>query len=141
VVNYVDNIRIQANNANFSANPPEVTTKQASTSTLQLDAGASLAGRDYVIFTGVTGTWPGFTKGGHHVPLNIDPWTMTAFTLYSLPAFDNFMGTLDGNGQATATFNTLMPLPDAVGLVMYFAYLVYKPVDLASHHVYVLFLP
>jgi hypothetical protein len=141
VENFIDNIKVLAQGANFIGNPIEISTKQAGSSQLILQAGASFAGRDYVILSGVTGTWPGVDLKGHHLPLNLDTWTMTAFTLINTPALDKFMGKLDGNGQATATFQTFSALPEATGLVMYFAYLVFKPVDLTSHHVYVLFTP
>ena len=44
-------------------------------------------------------------------------------------ALQYFHSVLDGSGTATATLNTGGPLPPStVGLVMYFAYLLYYPV-------------
>lgn len=147
VQNYVDNIRLVPQNPNFSCSPRHISAAAGGSSTFTLDAGATYAGKDYVIFSGVTGTYPGFTLNGIDVPLNLDAWTWTAFSLINTPIMQNFMATLDGNGQATATFLAPGPLPpETVGLAMYFDYILLAnpgstPAIFASHPLYVLFIP
>jgi hypothetical protein len=95
----------------------------------------------------VTGTHPGFTLNGIDVPLNPDPWTWAAFSLINTPIMKDFMGTLDGNGQAKATFMAAGPLPiNAIGLVLYFDYLILEypqapPAVFASNPIYILIIP
>ena len=147
IKNYVDNIRFAPQTPNFSCSPRHLSASTGGSSTFTLDAGPAYAGKDYVIFSGVTGTYPGFTWSGVHVPLNLDTWTWTAFSLINTAVMQNFMAALDANGQATAVFAALAPLPpEAVGLALYFDYVVLKnpgspPVVFASHPLYVLFIP
>jgi hypothetical protein len=63
------------------------------------------------------------------LPLVWDPFTDLIIGMANSPALQGFRSVLDGNGTATATLNTGGPLPPStVGLVMYFAYLLYYPV-------------
>ena len=115
--------------------------------TFTLDAGVGNAGKGFLIFSGVTGSYPGFTMKGVSVPLNLDAWTWTAFSLINSSIMQNFMGAFDGAGQATAIFVAPGPLPpEAIGLPMYFDYLVLKkPGQLspiaASVPIFVFFIP
>ena len=62
------------------------------------------------------------------VPLNWDLLTNLILTNIGIPAFQNFLGTLDAGGTATATLNTFGPLdPGLVGISLYFAYFMKPP--------------
>lgn len=81
------------------------------------------AGKNYIMVGSVSGTEPGtpLPGGKATLPLNWDVFTNIIIQLINTPIFSDFMGTLDGNGTATATFN----FPGASGtsgLFMYFAY-------------------
>jgi hypothetical protein len=56
------------------------------------------------------------------------------------PIFQNFMGSLDGTGSATATLN-LPPVPGAAGLTMHYAYALNNPWDFVSNPVAVEIVP
>lgn len=79
----------------------------------------------YCILCGVTGTLPGASlPNGLNIPLNFDAFTAFAVGLLNTPLFQNFYGTLDKSGVASATLSTqgLIPLdPSLVGLKLYFA--------------------
>jgi hypothetical protein len=99
-----------------------------------LDAGPAKAGRNYVLLGSVSGQSPGTPlPGGYAVlPLNWDILTDVMFELINGPAFQNFLGTLDGNGMATATLNA-PPLPGFANVALYFAFCINNPFDYASN--------
>ncbi|HET6201684.1 MAG TPA: LamG-like jellyroll fold domain-containing protein [Planctomycetota bacterium] len=108
------------------------------------------AGKVYLVGSSVSGTFPGIPLPGTSlvVPLNHDPWMDLALGTVNSPLFANFFGTLDGQGQATASFNAAPgPLPTAaIGLEASFAYVVIDPPPvpafaLASNAVTVTVLP
>lgn len=91
----------------------------------RLLAGATQANKQYLIMGNVFGPcFPGIPLPGWAVlPMSWDPFTSMALGLVNTPIFQNFMGQLDANGEASATFDTLGPLPLGVaGIAMYFAY-------------------
>jgi parallel beta-helix repeat protein len=56
--------------------------------------------------------------------------------LFNTPLFKNFVGLLDGHGQASAEFNSFGPLPsDMAGRTLYFAYALKSPWDFISNPV------
>ncbi|MFT5286644.1 MAG: hypothetical protein ACI8TQ_002814, partial [Planctomycetota bacterium] len=72
----------------------------------QLDAGASRAGHTYWIFGSATGTTPGLDFGPVNLPLNFDGYFNLTLTQPSFGSvFVDYLGTLDGNGRASASFN------------------------------------
>ena len=100
-----------------------------------LDADVANAGRNYIIMASLSGTTPGFMlPGGQAVmPLNWDLVTEFVLGAANTPAFVGFLGTLDANGQATATLNTYGPLPlSLIGQELYFAAACDKPWDYVS---------
>ena len=119
----------------------EADTEQISEATggvvnFDLDAGASHAGRIYVIFGGVTGSTPGTTlPGGVNLPVNWDVFTNIVLALVNTAPFSGFLGQLDTNGQATAKFDTLGPIPGTAGAAFTFAFALNKPWDFASNAV------
>ena len=109
---------------------------------IYLDAGLANAGRTYMIAGSVTGTEPGMDfPGGAHLPLNWDFFSTVVLSLINTPTFDNFMGTLGNTGQAKATFDTLGPVPQAVGVIVNFAYVLDSPINYASNGGYVEIVP
>jgi hypothetical protein len=110
-----------------------------------MDAGAANAGRSYLVLGSLSGTSPGFTlPGGLNMPINWDSFTNVALSMLGSPAFQNFMGSLDGTGQAVATFDTLGAVdPNLIGQTMSFAFLLGYPPgwDFASNPVGLTFEP
>ena len=68
--------------------------------------------RNYLVLSGVTGTVPGtlLPKGLATLPLNWDVFTDIVLGMVNTPAFDAFMGKLDGQGNAG--FETGVPFLD-----------------------------
>jgi hypothetical protein len=147
VQNFVDNLCVKPQNANFATDLLHISCSTGGLCNFTLDAGPTFPNQSYVIFSGVTGSYPGFTLNDIDVPLNLDVWTFTAFGLINTPIMMNFMAALDGSGQGSATFFAPGSLPpEAVGLPMYFAYILLQspggtPAVFASHPMYILFVP
>lgn len=112
------------------------------TITFSLDAGTTHRMRTYAVLCSATGTSPGTLLPGGLVtlPLNWDPLTDLVLSLANTSIFTNFFGTLDNSGQATAYLNA-PPLPGHAGVVMYYAYCLYKPFDFASNPVQIEIVP
>ncbi len=62
----------------------------------------TMAGWSYQILASFSGTSPGTTYLGTHVPLNIDPLTNMIYKHPNQLPINNFQGTLDANGEAEA---------------------------------------
>lgn len=71
----------------------------------ELNAGATNAGRLYVLAGTLSGSRPGFNFGGQNVPLNQDFWFPLSLQAANGPVYTNSWGLLDGNGHASASFN------------------------------------
>jgi hypothetical protein len=100
---------------------------------LDLDVGPARVGRIYIILGSVSGTSPGFMlPGGVILPLNYDLFTNYVLNNLNTAFFVDFLGNLDGKGTAQATLN-LVPPPDAIGFVLYFAFALGRPFDFASY--------
>lgn len=88
---------------------------------LVMAGGPGRAGATYVVFSGTSGSVPGLTYGFQHVPLNYDLFTDLVLPLVNTPFFQNFVGTFDGAGAATAVFAP-PPIPAAaVGVTISFS--------------------
>lgn len=89
-----------------------------------LDAGPSNQYRQYMLFGGMTGTWPGILlPDGTVLPLNWDAFTWISISLANTAVFPNTLSQLNFIGQSAAAFDTLGPLPSSmVGLTFYFAF-------------------
>jgi hypothetical protein len=109
----------------------------------QLQAGPAQAGRNYLLLGSVSGTLPGHPlPGGQVLPLNWDAFTDLVLVLLNTPVCQNFLGQLDGAGEAAALLDTLGPLdPAVVGVTAYFAYTLGGPFDFVSNPVPVVFGP
>jgi hypothetical protein len=122
----------------------KISAATGGTVNFDLDAGSAKAGRTYLLLAGVSGTEPGYLLPGGTttLPLNWDFFTDIVLSLKNTSIFANFMGTLDSQGQAAATLDTLSPLPPAaVGAVLYFAYCLDYPWEFASNPLIVEILP
>ena len=91
--------------------------------------------RNYFLLASASGTSPGiYLPGGQAVlPLKWDWFTNIVIQSLNTPFFENFTGTLDQEGIGYAGINTFKPLPpNAVGLLLHFAYALDKPWDFVS---------
>ncbi len=96
---------------------PSVLPVSGGTITLALRTDPTLAGHTVQFLLSLAGSEPGFDLGGPtwddmvHVGLNRDSWTSWSMSPASSPYLAGFLGTLDASGGATATLDTLGPLP------------------------------
>ncbi|MHC4942350.1 MAG: hypothetical protein ACYTG7_04960, partial [Planctomycetota bacterium] len=100
-----------------------------------LEAGASNAGRKYLLLGSVSGMEPGYPLPGglETLPLNWDGITQTILLLLNTAVFTDFLGTLDGAGLAAAQLNA-PPLPaGSAGATLCFAFCLNSPFDFASN--------
>ena len=101
-------------------------------------SGVPNAGGMYMLLGSISGTTPGiFILPGVVLPLNFDVYTQFTFSFPNSGLLSNSMGTLNGQGQATATFN--LPAtgnPGLVGLTIDHAF-VNLPVNFVSEAVQV----
>jgi len=110
---------------------------------LSLFGDAPNMGRNYILLGSVSGTAPGSLLPGHNVtlPLNWDIFTNVIIDYINTPYFSNFMGTLDGTGSATATFDTLQSIPGLAGISLHFAYALNAPFNFVSNPVGITIIP
>ena len=115
---------------------------QSDRQNLQIEAGTSFAGRNYLLLTGFTGTSEGFILGGQRVPINFD--RMTRFSLSDVQGqvFGNRMGVLDANGVANMHVQLSPQFTwGFVGYTMYHTVVTLGPYDYASNVVTLEILP
>ncbi len=111
--------------------------------TFTLDAGAAYAGRDYIVGGSMSGVYPGTRlPGGGTIPLNFDQLSRLILDHLNGTVFQNFSGTLDGEGSATATLSVPGPIsPDHVGKCLAFAFTLSDGFDFASNPVLIVIEP
>ena len=104
-----------------------------------LDAGADNADRPYLMGGCSSGPYPGTTlPGGEVIPLNRDALTDIILNNLNGVVFQNFSGTLDESGRATATLNLPSPInPDHAGKTITFAFTLTDGFDFVSNPVLV----
>jgi hypothetical protein len=100
-----------------------------------LNAGVANADRAYIILGSLSGTMPGMILPGGQVilPINWDGYTSFMLGLLNSSFFQNFLGALNAGGEASARFDTLVPVPEAVGLTMSYAFALNSPWNYASN--------
>jgi len=109
---------------------------------LSLNGDLGMAYRQYLIGASVSGTSPGIPVNGLILPLNWDVLTTYCFANLNSPTFDNFMGTLNQNGEGTASFvSPPIPLPTLIGMDISLAWISIKPIDYVSNPVNILIVP
>jgi hypothetical protein len=69
-----------------------------------MDAGAPAANSRFVVLGSASGTQPGSTFQGLHLPLNRDRFLNATMLHTSSALFQGTAGVLDANGRATAVF-------------------------------------
>lgn len=91
-----------------------------------INVGPNHGGADYALLGSAAGTSPGVSfPNGVHLALNRDGFTYATRTNANTPAFQKFQGVLDATGSASATMDTLGPLPPStIGFQLDFALLV-----------------
>lgn len=122
----------------------EISESTGGMANFTLNATADNAGRNYLLLGSVSGTVPGIPLPGGMatLPLNWDVFTSIVVSLVNTPMFSNFMGTLDSEGKATATWNTFGPLPTgSAGITTYYAYALNMPWNFASNFVEIKIVP
>jgi esterase/lipase superfamily enzyme len=130
----------------ITSDVPSISLGTGGSQVLTIQGGPTQAGWTYFTFGSVTGTTPGIDFGGGVVlPLNFDVYMNLTIFKPSLGAFGNFRGTLDGSGQAVATFTfpALMD-PSLIGVTINHACLtgaILGVADSASNAVPVLLTP
>jgi len=98
--------------------------------TFSIDAGSANGNRKFLLLGSMSGMAPGFPLpgGAVTVPLNWDIFTNLILTSIGSPAFQNFLGVLDSQGNATAVFDSFVPVgPLLIGVTMNFAYVLRAP--------------
>lgn len=121
----------------LEADTSELSAAAGGTINFTLQAGDDFSGRRYVLLATTSGTEPGTLLPGGlaTIPLNRDWLTDFIIGNLSRPAFDTFLGSLDGSGSAAA-YLTVPPLQQGwVGTTLHFAYAVMGPWDFASNAV------
>jgi len=133
-----------AGNKTLTRDRGEISTATGGTVIFSLDAGLARAGRNYLQTGSFSGTHPGFVLPGKRatLPLNLDVFSYLIIGMANQGPYQNFVGALNNQGQATATL-VLGPLPPAIaGLAMHFAYALYDyPMDFTSNAMAVRFVP
>jgi hypothetical protein len=128
--------------AALSASEIYIEASKGGAITLSLDGDASLAGRSYLVAASASGTQPGTPIGSVVLPLNWDFLTNFALINVNTPTFTNFLGVLDGSGDASAAFNApVITDPAVIGITFDFAWITLSPIDYASNPVGILFVP
>lgn len=104
------------------------------TAGLHLNAGLDNGDRDYILLGSISGTEPGIPLPGNMatLPLIRDFFTDMTYNLANSPVFEDFMRTLSPEGKRVAQVN-MPPVPNAVGVTLYFAYALRNPWDFASN--------
>lgn len=107
-----------------------------------LDAMPDNGNRSYLTLGSVSGTTPGILLPGGHatLPLNWDMFTNIVIGWVNTSIFTDFMGTLNADGKAMATFN-MPPVTGLSGIAMYYAYCLSDPFDYVSNPVQIDIVP
>ncbi|MFH2001204.1 MAG: VCBS repeat-containing protein [Planctomycetota bacterium] len=121
----------------LSADAGTISETFGGTVNFSLHAGAENSMRNYLLLASASGTAPGFPLPGGQatLPLNWDPMSDVVLALLNTPFFSDFLGAIDGSGQATAQMN-VRPLPTgSSGETLHFAFCLNGPFDFVSNTV------
>lgn len=135
---YFDNFTVRERTAahGLSLDLPRLPQNQRSVVGFNLFAGPSLAGRYYALLATLSGTSPGTPLGSVVLPLNADGFTGIIATNLGTAALPGFYGQFNADGDASATFDTMIPVPAGLlGLHVDFAYVTLYPFDAVSEAV------
>jgi aminopeptidase N len=98
----------------FGTDRHEVDTVAGGQVEYHLDLGATSASRPFGILLGFSGSTPGSTLFGLHVPVNFDIWTTIALQAANTPVFQNFLGVLDAQGRS----RSVLAVPAGAAIVL-----------------------
>ncbi|MHC4942420.1 MAG: hypothetical protein ACYTG7_05310 [Planctomycetota bacterium] len=121
----------------------EISARFGGVVNFSLLAGDDNANRNYLLLGTASGTSPGTLLPGGlaTMPLNWDALTDVVMLLLNTSLFSNFLGVLDGAGQAAAQIDA-PPLPGvAVGAELDFAYALNNPFDFVSNPEHITIVP
>ncbi|MEM7311337.1 MAG: hypothetical protein AAF682_32015 [Planctomycetota bacterium] len=109
----------------FHADRADISLSELEGQTMFLHPGAAYAGQLYFVGGSMSGTQPGTPYAGLLVPLNLDSYSITTLALANTLPFEETLGVLDAEGEATAGFQLIDGLLDssAVGTKLYHAFL------------------
>jgi hypothetical protein len=106
---------------------PEISVRTGGKQALRLLTNNALALSPYILIGSASGTTPGATAQGFHVPLNPDPYMAFTFNFPTARFFGGFRGLLDSDGRADAKIQ-FGPLPEGLtGVELHHAYGVFDP--------------
>ena len=88
----------------LTADVNEISRRERGTQTLQLDAGPTHAGQEFLMLGSLSGTEPGFHQGEWTIPINPDFYTLLLMFEPRQAPISPVHGYLDGSGKATVTF-------------------------------------
>jgi hypothetical protein len=132
---HLDDVRIRERTAphGLTVGLPRLPVNVRSVTPFALAGGPSLANRGYGVLASISGTSPGTPIGSVTLPLNVDGFTGLIAANFLTPALPGFLGVLNGDGNAFASFDTTIPVPAGLlGLAIDFAWLTTAPFDAAS---------
>jgi hypothetical protein len=106
----------------------ELDASAGGTVSFGLHGGAANAGRPYLLLASISGTSPGVPLGAVTLPLNPDAFFFASLSLANTPLLSGTLGSLDGAGEASASFNAPPGLLSGIaGAYVSFAYGLYAP--------------
>lgn len=94
---------------------------------LVLSTCPALPGAPALILGSLSGTSPGVTVNGHHLPLNVDAYTLATVNNPNSVLLNPSFASLDAQGHLSSAFALPIPVPAAVGLTLHHAALVLDP--------------
>jgi|GEM_PF-826754 len=141
----VDDVMVVRINADSSiwAGAYTISAPQGCSIPLYIDAGSAYAGRQYVVGGSMSGSYPGYAlPGGKVIPLNYDGFTAMVLSHLNAPQFQDFLGNLDGAGEAVAMLDSFGPVnPLYVGRRLTFAFTLTGAFDFVSTPVQIVIEP
>lgn len=146
VWNHIDDITLTPQNPDIFIDNGDISIATGGSAQITLDAGAGYAGADYLVLASF-GSHPGIVRDGVLIPLNSDFLFNYSLGHRNSAMFQNTLGVLDAQGQATAVFDTLTSVdPSYLGVPLTFCFVLTSgplqtPVLYASFPVLVNFIP
>ncbi len=133
---YFDNFAVRdlPRGVMLTSDLPSLRVGQRAKLELRLAGGPSGASRNYLVLGSLSGTTPGIPlPGGRSLPLKWDGIADLIANNTNSPLFQGFLGKLNTDGNAVATFDSVAALPAALGgRTMNFAFVAFWPTDLIS---------
>ncbi|MHC4945787.1 MAG: right-handed parallel beta-helix repeat-containing protein [Planctomycetota bacterium] len=132
--NSKDNYPLMNPKHSLWAHPQRVHESKGGTVEFTLCAGKSKSGRQYILLGSISGAESAIPLPGGFaaLPLNWDLFTDLILLLLNTPIFNDFCGSLDASGIASARMN-FRPTPGSAGHAMQFAFCCNNPFDFVSN--------